>query len=222
MTFRKVIGMTHTPAQIIASERKTIADTLREAGPLAPTLCRGWDTRHMVAHLLLRETKPLVAAGVMGGPLSNRTLRITAKLAHKLTGQRRYEKAIEDFEKLPGYLGMRTRNPNTDTTINLIEYFVHTEDIRRAVGDDWEPRVLDYDVEARIWSDLLGRAGLMARKKYPAGLILESPGFEPAAKTIFHPQPGAEATILRGAPGELALYLFGREPQARVERIDPS
>lgn len=59
---------TYSAADVIAAERTVLVGTLNEAGPAAPTLCEGWQTRHLLAHLILRETQPLVAAGVMGAP----------------------------------------------------------------------------------------------------------------------------------------------------------
>ncbi|MBF0807994.1 maleylpyruvate isomerase family mycothiol-dependent enzyme [Rothia nasimurium] len=142
-----------TSSALVTSERTALLDALTAAGPSAPTLCEGWETRHMAAHLLLRESKPTLAAGVMGGPLAARTERHTIQLADELTGQRRYEKALRDFETLPGYLHMRRRFPGLDEAMNLIEYFVHTEDVRRASltnGEQPAPRVLAEGVQEKM------------------------------------------------------------------------
>lgn len=174
----------------------------------------------MAAHLLVRESKPLIAAGMPGGPLEARTERYTDQLAGELTGQRRYEKALRDFEVLPGYLHMRTRFPGLDEAMNLIEYFVHTEDVRRASLADGEqpaPRELAEGVQEKIWKVLRARARLIAGKKYPQGLVLEAPDCSPAVHTVIAPPAGQVATVLTGEPGELVLYLFGREAAARVE-----
>lgn len=174
----------------------------------------------MAAHLLLRESKPTLAAGVAGGPLEARTERHTNQLADELTGQHRYEKALRDFEALPGYLHMRTHLPGLDEAMNLVEYFVHTEDVRRASLTDGEqpaPRVLAEGLQEKMWKVLRARARLMAGKKYPQGLVLEAPGYSPAVHTVFAPSAGQVATVLTGEPGELVLYLFGREAAARVE-----
>ncbi|WP_326502579.1 TIGR03085 family metal-binding protein [Rothia nasimurium] len=209
-----------TSSTLVTSERTALLDALAVAGPSAPTLCEGWETRHMAAHLLLRESKPTLAAGVVGGPLEARTERHTNQLADELTGQRRYEKALRDFEALPGYLHMRTRFPSLDEAMNLVEYFVHTEDVRRAAPVDGEqpaPRALAEGVQEKMWKVLRARARLMAGKKYPQGLVLEAPGYSPAVHTVIAPPAGQVATVLTGEPGELVLYLFGREAAARVE-----
>ena len=205
---------------LVTSERTALVQALADAGPSAPTLCEGWETRHLAAHLLLRESKPTLAAGVAGGPLEARTGRHTNQLADELTGQRRYEKALRDFEALPGYLHMRTRFPGLDEAMNLVEYFVHTEDVRRASLADGEqpaPRELAEGVQEKMWKVLRARARLMARKRYPQGLVLEAPGYSAAVHTVIAPPAGQVATVLTGEPGELVLYLFGREAAARVE-----
>ena len=40
------------------AERLALADLMAEVGPDAPTLCGGWTTRDLAAHLLLRERRP--------------------------------------------------------------------------------------------------------------------------------------------------------------------
>lgn len=209
-----------TASALIAAERTALLESLQEAGPQAPTLCEGWESRHLLAHLLLRESKPLVAAGVLGGPLGARTDRLTNQLADQLASPGDYQQGLKDFAALPGYLGMRTRFPRLDRAMNLLEYFVHTEDVRRAglhQGQAPEPRQLATGVEPALWQDLQARAKAMAGKKYPEGLLLEAPGYSLTPVTVVPPAPGKKATVLTGQPGELALYLFGRKPQALVK-----
>lgn len=200
--------------QIIASERQQLVEYLREAGPHAATLCEGWQTRHMIAHLILRESKPFIAAGVIGGPLGAHTERETKALADTYTTAGAYDTALFKFSKLHGYLHMRARNPKADCAMNLVEYFVHTEDVRRAT-DEWQPRQLPLEVESKIWQMLSKSARMVAGKKYRDGLILKAPGRSPL--TITKPKAGKTAATLTGAPGELILHLFGRQKQAQVE-----
>src|SRR5690606_1471098 len=40
-------------------ERAALCDLLSRLGPDQPTLCEGWTTRDLAAHLLLRERRPL-------------------------------------------------------------------------------------------------------------------------------------------------------------------
>lgn len=202
---------------LVASERLALCTALSSAGFSAPTLCEGWETRHLLAHLVLRETSPLVAAGVAGGPLHARTERLTQKFANTLTTPQDYEAALARFRDLPGYLGMRSRAPQLDLAMNLVECFVHTEDIRRASDSKVEPRNLQTEIQQKLWDVLRKRARIMAGKKFPRGLVLEAPGYSPGVQLVIAPPPGQTAQILTGDPGELVLYLFGREAAALVD-----
>lgn len=205
-----------SPSQLVTSEREALCSALSLAGPLAPTLCEGWETRHMLAHLLLRESQPLVAAGVVGGPLAARTERLTGQLADDLAEPQQYQQGLARFQALPGYLGMRSRAPQLDLAMNLVEYFVHTEDVRRATGATVEPRALQAGVQQKLWEVLRKRARLMAGKKFTGGLVLEAPGYSPSVQTVIAPPPGQTAQILSGEPGELVLYLFGRQQASQA------
>jgi uncharacterized protein (TIGR03083 family) len=49
-------------------ERLALCTLLDKTGPDAPTLCEGWNTGDLAAHLVLRERRPDAAAGVIGSP----------------------------------------------------------------------------------------------------------------------------------------------------------
>lgn len=206
-----------TPAEIIAHERIELVNTLSQAQSSDPTLCEGWECRHLLAHLILRETEVLIAAGVLGGPLGKRTEKVTNFRAEGLSDRAAYEHALDRFAHLNGYFKMHTLFPQADVKMNLIEYFVHIEDVRRA-GEGWEPRSLPHSVQQAIWDNLRSRAKMMAGKNYPHGLVLQAPGFVDMSLTVVEPaQSSIPATVLTGEPGELVLYLFGREEMAKVE-----
>ena len=46
-------------------EREALCDLLTDLGPEAPTLCAGWRTRDLAAHLVLRERRPDAAPGIL-------------------------------------------------------------------------------------------------------------------------------------------------------------
>ena len=52
------------------SERQGLADLLLERGPGAPTLCEGWTTTDLVAHLWVREHRPDAILGMFVRPLA--------------------------------------------------------------------------------------------------------------------------------------------------------
>src|SRR5260370_9920435 len=62
-------------------ERFALCTLLDETGPAAPTLCKGWATLDLAAHLVLREHRMDAGAGILGGPLARYTRRVQRKLA---------------------------------------------------------------------------------------------------------------------------------------------
>src|SRR5690348_13155465 len=64
-------------------ERLALCDLLDATGPEAPTLCAGWQTRDLAAHLVLRERRPDAAAGVLGGPVARHTARVQRRLGQR-------------------------------------------------------------------------------------------------------------------------------------------
>jgi len=68
---------------LAASERASLSDLLDRVGPAMPTLCEGWQTRDLVAHLVLRESRPDAALGAVISPLAGWTARLQKKLVRK-------------------------------------------------------------------------------------------------------------------------------------------
>ena len=74
----------HTLVRMTAfarSERLALCETLRTVGPDAPTLREGWLTRDLAAHLVLRESRPDAAPGIVVSALAGRTAPIQRRLA---------------------------------------------------------------------------------------------------------------------------------------------
>ena len=68
----------------VTPSREVLAETLMAAGPDSPTLCDGWRTRELAAHLYLREHRPAHGLGLMVKPLApavDRAVRRTAEAA---------------------------------------------------------------------------------------------------------------------------------------------
>src|SRR3954471_19920874 len=64
-----------------AAERAALADALENAGPHRPTLCDGWTTTELAAHLVSRERRPDAAAGILIPALAGWTDRVRDKYA---------------------------------------------------------------------------------------------------------------------------------------------
>ncbi len=145
-------------------ERRALCDLLADIGPDQPTLCSGWQTADLAAHLVLRERRPDAGAGVMGGPLAGYTRRLQTRLA----GRTSFSRLVELIRAGPPRISVFGL-PGADDRLNLVEYFVHHEDVLRA-QPDWQPRKISADLSEVLW-DRLRLAKLMLRKA-PVGVEL--------------------------------------------------
>ena len=50
---------------VASDERAALCDLLDELGPDQPTLCEGWQTRDLAAHLVVREHRLDAAPGIL-------------------------------------------------------------------------------------------------------------------------------------------------------------
>ncbi|MCQ0022329.1 TIGR03085 family metal-binding protein [Streptomyces somaliensis DSM 40738] len=185
-------------------ERLLLADLLEGAGPDAPTLCEGWATRDLAAHLVVRERRPDAAAGVLLGPLRGRLERVQAEFAAKP-----YEELVRLVRTGPPRMSPFSLK-QVDEGANTVEFYVHAEDVRRARAD-WTPREVDPVFADALWARLERAARLLGRR-CPVGLVVRRPNGQTA---VAH--RGAPVVTVTGEPGELTLFLHGRQGAARVE-----
>ena len=99
---------------------------------------------------------------------------------------------------------------------NLNEFFVHHEDVRRANGRG--PRTNSPAMDAALWRNVSRAPWFLARRLRGAGLELEWAG---TANTV-RARRGEPTVRIAGLPGELLLYLFGRQRAAQVEVSGPA
>ncbi|CAL9290934.1 hypothetical protein SUDANB148_01823 [Streptomyces sp. SudanB148_2056] len=185
-------------------ERLLLADLLETAGPEAPTLCEGWTTRDLAAHVVVRERRPDAAGGILVKQLASRLERVTAEFLAK------------PYDELIGLI--RTDPPRfspfslkqVDEMSNVIEFYVHAEDVRRA-QPDWTPRELDPVFQDALWSRLERSARLMGRG-VPTGLVLRRPDGQTTVA-----RRGAPVVTVTGQPSELVMFAYGRQGAAKVE-----
>jgi uncharacterized protein (TIGR03085 family) len=189
-------------------ERAELADLLATVGPDAPTLCAGWSTRDLAAHVVIRDRRPDAAAGLVIKPLAGHT----AKVQHEFTA-RPWDELVAAVrtgppEWMPGAW------PPVDRAINTVEFFIHHEDVRRAAST-WEPRPTDIGLEDDLWRRLRLGARLMARRA-PAGVVLHR-----AADGEVRAKAGEPAVTVSGPPSELVLFVSGRQGHAKVDVDGP-
>ncbi len=188
-------------------ERGALCVLLGEKGPAAPTLCKGWATRDLAAHLVLREHRPDAAVGILGGPLAGYTAHVQQQIAE----QHDYPRLIDMIRHGPprlSFFGI----PGVDERANAVEYFVHHEDVRRGTPG-WEPRQLGQAMEDVLWRRL-GMAKILLRRA-PCGVVLRRAG-SPGTQAITAKR-GTPTVTVTGTPGELTLWSLGRTSAAQVE-----
>jgi uncharacterized protein (TIGR03085 family) len=193
--------MSPTGAPFSQRERWALCDLLTELGPDVPTLCTGWRSADLAAHLVARDHRPDAMPGMVvpWPPFGPWTDRVQQGVRDTMTWDALVDKA-------------RTGPPlllkPLDKAINTLEYFVHHEDLRRG-QEGWEPRPLEAADEALLWRYLR----LTARR---SASRLESPGREPLVMS-----KKSRGPVVEGPVGELTLWAAGRKSAARVE-VRPS
>jgi len=188
-------------------ERAALADALAAAGPDAPTLCTGWTTRDLAAHVVLRERSPVAAAGIVVPQLAGHTERAQRRLAaHDFVG------LVDQVRHPPAWSLLS--NPLVDESTNLVEMYVHHEDVRRG-RPGWAPRPLPPGLADALW-ERVGRVGRLALRRFPATVVAQWPGH--GRRTL---RSGGPEVMISGEPGELLLYLTGRQRAAMVETTGP-
>lgn len=184
-------------------ERAALVETMRGVGPDAPTLCEGWRTRDLAAHLVIREYRPDAAPGIVIPFLAAHTEKVQNQVAEH-----------NDWDELVGKLaaGPPVYSPFKllDPVANVAEMFIHHEDVRRA-QPGWQPRSLEPALDKMLRRTL----PLMARftlAKVPGRVALRTP----EGKTVLTAGQGPAVTVT-GAPEELLLFSVGRQAQVEFD-----
>jgi uncharacterized protein (TIGR03085 family) len=185
-------------------ERLILADLLESGGPEAPTLCDGWKARDLAAHVVVRERRADAAGGILLKSLAPRLERVQAEFTAKP-----YEELIQLIRTGPPRMSPYALK-QVDEAANTVEFYVHSEDVRRAVPD-WTPRELDSVFQNALWKRLETMARVFGRKS-PVGLVLRRPDGQTAVA-----RKGTPVVTVTGEPNELVLYVSGRQRVAAVE-----
>jgi uncharacterized protein (TIGR03085 family) len=184
-------------------ERSALADLMVKLGPDAPTLCSGWSTRDLAAHLVVRLGRLDAAPGIMIPQLAGHLRRVQDKVAAQ-----DWSTLVDKVRRLPAWLAPM------DEALNRIEYFVHHEDVRRA-QPGWQPREMSPEFSQALWSRVRTQARLALRRT-PATVAVTAPGFGSVAAGR-----GGPRVDLVAAPPELIMFLIGRQDHSVVELAGP-
>jgi uncharacterized protein (TIGR03085 family) len=192
-----------------AAERAALVEAMRAAGPDAATLCTGWTVRDLAAHLVIRERRPDAAAGIVLPPLRGWGDHVRRSYAG-----RPFDELLDLIAGGPP-ITSGFALPGVDARLNLVEHFVHCEDVRRA-APGWTPRELP-EARQRAFARMLSERAKYFLRHSPVGVrLLDADGKE--LVTV-----GGDPTVtLTGAPAELVLYAFGRTDHAQVALAGPA
>ncbi|MFJ1752618.1 TIGR03085 family metal-binding protein [Kitasatospora sp. NPDC088134] len=188
---------------LVERERARLSGLMVGAGPEGATLCAGWAVRDLAAHLVVREGRPDAAAGIRVRGLAGWTERVQGRAAERPFGE-----LVKSFRSGPPAWSPFNL-PGVDGAANLVEFFVHAEDVRRAV--EFEPEPLDGELAEALWK----RVPMVARfgdARSPVSLRL----VHPDGREVTVRRKGAPVVTVTGGPGELVLFLYGRGARAAV------
>ena len=196
------------PHPLDARERAQLCLRFDELGPDAPTLCEGWATADLAAHLVIRERNPVAAPGILLGDKVAPLGRITGS-AMEREKAKGFDRVVERIRTGPPLGPFRV--PGLRTQINLVEYAVHHEDVRRANG--MAARTGIDDLQDELWGLFL-RLARFALRGVPNGVGVELARPGSSAKVVKRGDRYVRAT---GEPLELLLWAYGRGDHATVE-----
>ena len=224
----------HSPDYADAS-RAALVEALTAAGPGMPTLCEGWRTEHLAAHLVLRDSSP-AAAGLLLPPLAGALERRTVALGDQHASDRAYAELVARVERgplpetagagvVPRLRGLAARARRSRAgravadQVQLLEFFVHTEDVRRA-QERWAPRILADDYADALYTRLRARARALYRDE-DTGVVLvrrarTGSRTDNAPHTVRRAGDDGVSVRVTGAAGELVMHAFGRRGAALV------
>jgi len=188
---------------IAQRERVALVETMREVGPDAPTLCEGWKTRDLAAHLVIREYRPDAAPGILIPLLASHTERVQNAVAKRTDWTGLLDKIASGP---PVYSPFKLLDP----VANVAEMFIHHEDVRRA-QPGWKPRTLDPALTTRL-RRTLPLMGRLTLAKAPGRVTLRTP----EGDTVLTASSGPAVTVT-GAPEELLLFAVGRQAQVEFD-----
>ncbi len=184
-----------------ARERADLCARFDELGPHAPTLCGDWTTADLAAHLVARERNPLTGPGIIvGGPFERLT-----DWAMGRESRRGYDDVVHRVRTGPPLVPWGL--PFLRSLLNLNEYFVHHEDVRRANGEG--PRTDRPELDQALRPVVRRMAGVQLWRAKVDVELIDHDGTSLARR-------GTDAPKVIGRPGELLLWLNGRAAVADV------
>lgn len=221
MTNISAVTHSHDGDDFVAASRAAFVAALYAAGPNEPTLVEQWQTQHLAASVYLRENPHQVTARA----LSTSTLAMNAaidQLAEESASRKAFYTLVRKIGNGPETAPASGQRPTLFKRVRnsmlqrrqepeslLLEFFVHTEDIRRAQSR-WAPRKLSDTYATALFEQLREQARKYYENAKTGYLLVRTNGERIVAKR------GTTLTYVTGPAGELVLHALGRPDHALV------
>ena len=193
-------------------DRAHLLDALEAAGPGAPTLCEGWATEHLAAHVVLREDAPLVSAAMQLPLVKDRAEQRLWDLAGRSRDDDGWAQLLARLAAGPR--GISPVGWGGDKA-NLVEFAIHTEDVRRGGGPAAALERTPEHVDALF--DHLRLGARLYYRQSDVGIVLVVPGGR--RDRVRGPRKDAGTVVVRGSVIDLLLHASGRGAAADVEIV---
>ena len=190
-----------TTVDLARTERAALADTLAALGPGRPTLCDGWTTGDLLAHLLVRERRPDAAVGILLPAASSWTERAMAAMR-----RRPWTAQLDEFRAGPPLWNPMGWGP-LDRLTNSVEMFVHHEDALRG-GEDWSARELDEPTRAAVTELLRSPVLRSAWRAAPGGVTVRLT--DGPTEQVLALRSGPDVVEITGGVADVVLWAAGR------------
>jgi len=161
-------------------------------------------------HLVVRERRPDVAAGILLPVMAGRLEKVQNGYAAW-----DWPRLIHEVRTGPPAWSPASLGP-VDEAMNTAEFFVHHEDVLRG-GPDWSARELPGDLETALWG-IVSRVARLQLARARVGVQLVAPSY---GERQVHATTDLGTVMITGTPGELLLYSFGRRSVAQVDVSGP-
>ena len=181
----------------------------RPTRPGRPTLCEGWTTRDLTAHLVIRESRPDASAGIVLPPLTRWTDKVQASAGAGHSGCW-WSKCAPDLRDSGGFNAAQSGRPGEHDGV------FRPSRRRPPSTAGLATRDLDVEVRQELFKRLLGNRKMLYRTSpVPVLEPTDVPDAEPRATP-------SGAVVLRGPIAELVMHAYGREAVRDVEVLgDP-
>ena len=185
-----------TGRALLDRQRDVCCGVLDAVPPDAPTLCEGWVAFDLAAHLDALCRDPLSLPGIAFPPFAPLTQRRARRLQQRLG----YPGLVRRLNAGSPWIPAFGIDPWQGLGHHLGEWFVHTEDVRRA--NDLEPAVVGPELGEALWRRVQAAARILHRRR-PNGLILRHPDGREARVV-----DGPSVQVVTGDPGELMVWVY--------------